>query len=276
MADANEELRALREQIRAARERVLSLILEREDVLLQQLPQVEADYQLKIGVYEKKLLEAELDCRRLKRKCALAQQAINQGLTATSTVLEAQLDREFASWQKKLNQMTQQYLASVGYWSLMDPMTAHQGRELKTLYRTLVKRLHPDTHPSQSQELQDLFMAACNAYRHGDIALLRSLEVATQELDQDSRSFEDSLDSVEDPDELEVMLVAAQAQVDVMEEELQKAMETPPMPLRDYLEDGAWVAKKVGGLNRQIRSFEEARDQYQGKFEVMRKAGYVC
>ena len=72
------------------------------------------------------------------------------------------------------------------------------------------------------------------------------------------------------------MLVAAQAQVDVMEEELQKAMETPPMPLRDYLEDGAWVAKKVGGLNRQIRSFEEARDQYQGKFEVMRKAGYVC
>ena len=62
----------LREEIRRVRESILSLIVRMDDIMLQKIPQIRADYALKVGCWEQALLEAELAGRRARRGLQLA------------------------------------------------------------------------------------------------------------------------------------------------------------------------------------------------------------
>ena len=53
------------------------------------------------------------------------------------------------------------------------PLTNEETKEFKKMYYAIVKAMHPDLHPNQTQEERELFVNAIKAYKNGDIATIR-------------------------------------------------------------------------------------------------------
>ena len=79
MAEAAPTAEELKSAIREVRSDILDIVTQIEDIKLQQLPQIYADYAVKIGCWEKELLEAEVAACRAKRRYAIIQAQVNQG-----------------------------------------------------------------------------------------------------------------------------------------------------------------------------------------------------
>ncbi|MBR3235517.1 MAG: hypothetical protein IKG11_07870 [Atopobiaceae bacterium] len=114
-----QQLVNLREEVRRVRESILSYVVRMDDILLQQIPQIRADYALKIGCWEQALLEAELAERRARRRLQLAQAQANQGVEANMDAIEGQLDAELAEWMAKVEQARLTYEQTLAYLTAM-------------------------------------------------------------------------------------------------------------------------------------------------------------
>ena len=79
MADAVPTAEELKRAIQEVRSGILDCVTAIEDIKLQQIPQIRNDYAIKIGCWEKELLEAEIAARRSKRRYALMQAQANEG-----------------------------------------------------------------------------------------------------------------------------------------------------------------------------------------------------
>ena len=257
----------LREAVAAARAEVADVLLKIDDLLLQQIPQIRAEWECAIGVYQTDLLKAQLTARRAKRRLELAQASANRGEDP-----DGPADRELEEWQDTIKERMEEYVAAVTRQQSFEPLTPAEERELKRLHRELIRRLHPDVNPGEEDSCLALFMAAQRAYREGDLATLRSLEVATRGMGADAQKKKDEL-AAASPDELEIELASTQAQFAVLKERLEDITSTEPYTWRDLLADANWVLNAVAELKgeaegqRQIKADYDARyqEQFGGK-----------
>lgn len=254
-----------RERLRSAQNRIGDLLFEIDTITLQENPRIEADYATKIGCLENELIRCQLTAHRAKRRLTLAQARANAGTTFAYDDFEAQMDEEFAEWERQFQANFETYLRAVEYRSTHCIMAFEDGRELSRIHRTLVKRLHPDTHPDQDERAHRLFLAAQSAYGSGDLALLRSLIVATEDLGQD-----DDVDALNE-DELAVALEIALAHQRVVEERLSSLKCSAPYSLKERLEDPKWVGERTAELRRQIEEQREAAARYDARFQTLLK-----
>ena len=262
----------LREAVAAARAEVADVLLKIDDLLLQQIPQIRAEWECAIGVYQTDLLKAQLTARRAKRRLELAQASANRGEDPDGPAIDAMLDRELEEWQDTIKERMEEYVAAVTRQQSFEPLTPAEERELKRLHRELIRRLHPDVNPGEEDSCLALFMAAQRAYREGDLATLRSLEVATRGMGADAQKKKDEL-AAASPDELEIELASTQAQFAVLKERLEDITSTEPYTWRDLLADANWVLNAVAELKgeaegqRQIKADYDARyqEQFGGK-----------
>ncbi len=68
MAEAVSTAEELKRAIREVRSDIFEIVTKIEEIKLQQIPQIENDYAIKISCWEKGLLEAEVAARRAKRR----------------------------------------------------------------------------------------------------------------------------------------------------------------------------------------------------------------
>ena len=245
---------SLRQEIRAARERIISLVAQMDDIRLQQIPQIRADYALKIGCWEQELLQAELAARRARRRLALVQAQVNQGSRPQMDDIELELDEELARWTAKAQQAQAAYEQALSYLTGGRRMSRREDAQVRSLYHTLVKRLHPDVCGSSQGVV--LFRIAQAAYANGDIQALQSLEVATRHLE----SARDDLDDVDDVAVLEQELELVQIQEGVMADRLEELRNCEDMRLDALLSDPDWVTRRTTELRRAVDEWNKVRD----------------
>ena len=249
----------LRAQVQESRDRILALVAEIDDILLQQNPRIQANYMVKIGVWENELLSTQLAARRAKRKCELAQAAANRGEAVSAeslSAIDALLDDEFAEWETSLNARLSDYAAAVERRVNGREMSEEESAEFKRLYRAISKRLHPDLCDCDDEEAARLFMLAQSAYEAGDLEALRSLDVATRKYDR-----ADDIDALTD-DELAAELALSDARVVLLEGQLEAIKDSEPYCLAEKLEDVSWVCARVQDLKNQIAQADEVRAEY--------------
>ena len=131
---------------------IMDVLLQIDYIRLQENPRIEADYAVKVGYLENELLEVQVAARRAKRKLTLAQAAANRGVKLQESALEAQLDEEFAEWTRRIEQAVSRFYVLVDYRCGLQALSNAESEELCHLYRMLVKRLHPDVNPEQSEK----------------------------------------------------------------------------------------------------------------------------
>jgi len=156
------------------------LVLERDELLYQECKNIEMKYMLSVGALEYKAYEIECVVLRLKRKIELLQAIINRQEKVILSEIEYVLDFEFAEYQEKLREQIDKVNAAMER-GRGRPLTEEETRELKKLYRAIVKALHPDLHPDLDDGKIRLFHNAVKAYEYGDLNGLKMIDAMVSE-----------------------------------------------------------------------------------------------
>lgn len=261
------QVETIRDEIRSVRDQIVEHTMRMEDIRLQQIPRIRADYALKIGCWEQALLEAELAARRARRRLALAQAEVNRGVTPQMDAIERVIEAELAEWTAKAEQARIAYEAALEHLLGTRPMTHAESKELKRLYRALVKRLHPDVCHADASKYASLFQTAQAAYKSGDIDTLRSLEVATRHLDHGTDDLESNSNLADLMQELELVRI----EEGVVRERVQALEQGEEMRLGTLLADPAWVTARTTELRRAVEDWDRMRSECERRLEAMRE-----
>ncbi len=176
----SQDFEELKSEVERLRTELSMLVLERDELLFVECRNIETAYMLSIGALEYKAYEIECAVLRMKRMAELIQARKNRQENVVISVIEERLDIEFAEYQAKLNEhinkMNEAIERSRGTF-----LSDEEARELKSLYRAVVKALHPDLHPDSSDAKIQLFRNAVGAYEKGDLDGLRIIAAMVAE-----------------------------------------------------------------------------------------------
>ena len=174
------EFEKLLEETKRLRTEFSMLLLEKDELQYVVCKNIETAYMLALGSLEYKAYEMECEMLRLYRKIELIQMRINRQEKIDLTAIEQTLEEEFAAYQQKLEEQINKMNAALER-SRGEVLTEEESKELKKLYRKVMKALHPDLNPDASPAQMQLFHNAVKAYESGDLAALRIISEMTTE-----------------------------------------------------------------------------------------------
>ena len=175
----------LKNEIEKLRTELSMLVLERDQLLYIECKNLEMMYMLQLGSIEYRVYEAQCTYLRLKRKLEIMQSKINRQEKIVISQIDEILDDEFAEYVEKLNeQMDKMNKAITRSKGLV--LSDEEFRELKKLYRNIVKVIHPDLNSNLSDAYKEMFNNTVEAYENGDIDTLRLIsEMVCNSFEQD-------------------------------------------------------------------------------------------
>lgn len=162
----------LKNEVETLRVKVSMLLLERDELQFVICKNIEMEYMMELGGLEYKAYEAQCTVLRLKRKIELIQAKRNRQEKILLYVIEEMLDDEFAEYQRHLNEQISKMNDALERRKAKK-LSDEENREIKKLYRKVVKVLHPDINPDASEAQIRLFDNAVSAYKNGDLNALR-------------------------------------------------------------------------------------------------------
>ncbi len=137
-------------------------------------PHLSALYMHHFGqlLYEQLKRTLAVDALRMRR--SLLQAYVNRDQAPDLEEINSQMEARRREYDELLAKRmsdikeAKRYLSSPG-------LTVKETNELRALYKTLVKRLHPDLNPHYSEAEKKLFLATVKAYQQSDLAQMRAL-----------------------------------------------------------------------------------------------------
>ena len=169
------DFQKLKDDVERLRTELSMLMLERDELRFVICKNIETEYMLKLGSLEYKAYEAQCAALRLKRKIELIQARKNRQEIINLTVIDKTLDEEFLEYEKKLNEQVEKMNDALEH-SKGEYLSEADNKELKKLYRKIVKVLHPDINPDVTASQVKMLDNAINAYKNGDLKSLRIID----------------------------------------------------------------------------------------------------
>lgn len=174
------EFVTLKQDLEKLRTEISMLLLERDELRLVICKNIETAYMLALGSSEYKAFELQCKVLRLRRKIDLIQAKKNRQEKIVLSAIEETLDEEFAEYQRQLDEQINKMNKALDH-SKGTPLTEEETKEIKKIYRNIVKALHPDLHPEVTPAQVQLFQNAVEAYEHGDLNSLRIISTMVAE-----------------------------------------------------------------------------------------------
>ncbi len=251
----------LKNEVERMRTELSMLLLERDELQFVICKNIETEYMLKLGSIEYKAYEAQCDALRLKRKIELIQAKKNRQEKVIISAIEETLNNEFAEYQKQLNEQIDKMNDALKR-SKAEVLTNEENKELKKLYRKIVKALHPDINPDVSETQVNLFDNAVQAYKNGDLNTLRIIGemVGNNPLPEQHKDAMTQL--VEERERLQGLLKSIRESIDNIKSEY-------PYSMKDILEDTEKTEQKKQELESVIEQYNELISIYKAKIEEM-------
>ena len=254
------DFQELKREVDKLRTEMSMLVLERDELRFVECKNIETSYMLTLGSLEYKAYEAECLCLRLKRKVSLLQEKKNRQEKIVLSQIEDVLDREFAEYQEKLREKMDKMNAAIerGKGELLSEADT---KELKKLYRRIVKAIHPDLHPDLSKAQFDLFNNAVDAYANGDLNTLRIIDEMVS--DTIMPEVPDAMTKlVQDKERLTKL-------IQIIKESIEKIKSEYPYTVKDIVMDPEKIAAKKDEVERILHQYEEAISAYSLRIEEM-------
>ena len=205
--------------------------------------------------------EAQCAALRLKRKIELIQAKKNRQEKVIISAVEETLDNEFAEYQKQLDEQIDKMNDALKR-SKAEVLSDEDNKELKKLYRKIVKALHPDINPDVSEAQVQLFDNAVSAYKNGDLGTLRIIGemVGNNPLPEQHKDAMTQL--VEERERLQGLLKSIRDSIENIKSEY-------PYPMKDILEDTEKTEQKKQELESILEQYNELISIYKAKIEEM-------
>lgn len=251
----------LQSETQKLRTELSMLLLERDELQFVICKNIETKYMLQLGSIEYKAYEAQCTALRLKRKIELIQAKKNRQERIVIAEIEEMLDDEFAAYQKQLDEQINKMNDAIK-WSKAKVLSEEESKELRKLYRAIVKALHPDMNPDVSEAQIKLFNNAVSAYKNGDLATLRIIGEMV-----DARSMpEQHRDAVaqlaKEKERLQEMLKAIRKSIEKIKTEY-------PYTMKNLLESPDQIEHRKRELKDVLAQYNELIKVYKAKIKEM-------
>lgn len=251
----------LKNKVEKMRTELSMLLLERDELQFVICKNIETEYMLKLGSIEYRAYEAQCLSLRLKRKIELIQAKKNRQEKVIISAIEETLDTEFAEYQKQLNEQIDKMNDALKR-SKAEVLSDEDNKELKKLYRKIVKALHPDINPDVSETQVNLFDNAVSAYKNGDLGTLRIIGemVGNSPLPEQHK---DALTQLNKENErLQNLLNAIRDSIEQVKSEY-------PYTMKEIIEDEEQTEQKKKELENILSQYNELISIYKAKIEEM-------
>jgi len=254
------EIIELQKDIASLEQELGKVIFERDEMLNTVKPNLEAEYQKKIGCKELEHMETEITARRYKRQIELIRAAVNRQESIKEKEINKQLDNEFQEWYKKIKKQYQKVKEAEN--RLNNFMSDDENEEFKKLYRQLVFKLHPDLNPNQTKDEENLWHRVQLTYKSGDLEEMRSLMIILEV--QDS-----SVELPSSKDILQKWQTKLTKQIQKIINNMSELEQEFPFNIAGKLADKAWVNTKVERIQEQINQWQEKCEHYEALIKVL-------
>ena len=253
------EFEELKKEVEKLRTELSMLMLERDELRFVICRNIETEYMLKLGSLEYKAFEAQCTYLRLKRKAELLQATRNRQEIMDLKAVEKQLDKEFADFQAKLNAQITKMNEALRL-SKCECLSDEDNKELKSLYRKVVRALHPDLNPDVTPEQIELFYHAVDAYKAGDLRSLRAIEVMVSDPVLPDTHEDAMMALIKEHDRLKELLDDINGSIASIKEEY-------PYTLKEYLDDETKAESRKKELEGLICQYQELISKYEERIK---------
>lgn len=251
----------LKSEVEKMRTELSMLLLERDELQFVICKNIETEYMLKLGSIEYKAYEAQCAALRLKRKIELIQAKKNRQEKVIIPAIEETLDTEFAEYQKRLDEQINKMNDALKR-SKAEVLTDEENKELKKLYRKIVKALHPDINPDVSETQVNLFDNAVQAYKNGDLNTLKIIGemVGNSPLPEQHKDALTQL--IKERERLQNLLKAIRDSIEQIKSEY-------PYIMKEIIEDEEQTEQKKKELENILSQYNGLISIYKAKIEEM-------
>lgn len=254
------EFEKLKKEVEKLRVELSMIVLERDTLVFVECKNIEMIYMLNLGHLEVKAYELECKCLRLRKKIELIQAKLNRQEKINLKEIEDNLEKEFIEYEQKLNEHVKKLSEAID-WKNLDVLSMESIKEIKKLYRSIIKKLHPDLNPNITKENLGLFDKAVKAYENSDLDTLKLIEMIIA--DKDSISSLSSLGELErEKNRLEKTLKTVRNSI----EEIKIGY---PYNLKSIIEDEVEINNWKNKLEKIIDEYRELVADYEIKIQNM-------
>lgn len=255
------EYEDLKEEVEKLRTELSMLVLERDELQFVECRNLEMAYLLALGSLEYRIYEAQCTLLRQKRKMELIQARQNRQEHVVLSEIAQILDREFLSYQKKLEEQMEKMNDAIQR-SQAEALSDEEAMELKRRYRRIVKALHPDLHPNLMPEQLRLFQNAVAAYEHGDLAVMRVIDEMLSEPILPDKGWDAMRQLAEERKRLSVLLKQ-------LRKSIQNIKSTYPYTVKELLQNSEWMEQRKRELHEILFQYQERIGEYQARIQEM-------
>ena len=255
------EFVTLKQDVEKLRTEISMLLLERDELRLVICKNIETAYMLALGSLEYKAFELQCKVLRLRRKIDLIQAKKNRQEKIVLSAIEETLDEEFAEYQRQLDEQINKMNKALEH-SKGTPLTEEETKEIKKIYRNIVKALHPDLHPEVTPAQVQLFQNAVEAYEHGDLNSLRIISTMVAE------------PIIVEPSESALTVLAREKErlsktLELIREQIAEIKSEFPYTMRELVESPEKIAEKKEEIEETLAELKEAYDFYSARLKEM-------
>lgn len=254
------EFEALKKEVEKLRTEVSMLLLERDELKLVLCKNIEAAYMLALGGLEYKAFELNCAVLRLRRKIDLIQAKKNRQEKIILSDIEKLLDEEFAEFRRQLDEKINKMNEALDRKKWL-PLTDEEVKEIRKLYRNIVKALHPDLHPDVTPAQLQLLQNASESYGRGDLIGLRLIsEMVGSNIPDEN---EDGMTALaKDKERLTKALELIREDISIIRSEF-------PYTMKDLVKDPEQIAKMRAELEETVAKLRETYDIYEARIKEM-------
>ena len=255
------EFLTLKQDVEKLRTEISMLLLERDELRLVVCKNIETAYMLALGSLEYKAFELQCKVLRLRRKIDLIQAKKNRQEKVVLSAIEETLDEEFAEYQRQLDEQINKMNKALDH-SKGTPLTDEETKEIKKIYRNIVKALHPDLHPEVTPAQVQLFQNAVEAYEHGDLNSLRIISTMVAE------------PVVVEPSENALTVLAKEKErlsktLELIREQIATIKSEYPYTMKELVESPEKIAEKKSEIEETLNELKEAYEFYSARLKEM-------
>lgn len=151
----HEEYLKYKEELERLTEHLAKMVEEYTHKVSHEYHLLLTEYINKVGKLERTEFEYSLKAMAIKRKMELARSYLNRKESPDEDKIDEEIRKEYKEYYERLEQMEKDIKVANLFTDAL-VLSEEEGKELKSLYKQLVKKLHPDVKKEATE--QDLIL----------------------------------------------------------------------------------------------------------------------
>lgn len=246
-------------EVTRLRNKVIELVLEKNELLYKKKPELLNIYMSCIGVLENKLYELRMESIRIRYITELMR--LNSNLSKKVDVKEIEEKADSFLPVSFPEEETEEAPDQEDVKEEIDQ------DELKLLYRNVIKLLHPDIGMEDSVACERLLKDAIEAYEYKDIQVLKTIYQALKELGEKELITGHCADLISD---LEKRICKLKDERDNLEQSLKDIKGKFPFDQEKLLTDPDRISKKQRKLEKDISAETEKLEKLKDRLRFFK------